>query len=270
MTTVSIVTGSSSGLGREIAKLLSEKGQRVYVVARREKALLELKKECSKNKGEIRVIAGDLTDSKFRENLILRVLKESKKIDYLINNAGFGKAVKFEDQELKDIENMFGLNIIATEHMVQLALPSMKKAKKGRIINLSSGVMFSPQPYFLTYNATKAGIALFTKSLNYELQGTGVSASVVFPYLMKTNFAKVAFNSKNQNEKGEKEYDKNSSDPIITARGIMRKLDSKQVFIFPTFLAWGLYVISRFPYVIHLSTKYFLVRKLRKMMFAQK
>ena len=267
---VSIVTGASSGLGREIAKLLSQKGHRTYVVARREKELLELKKECSKNKGEIIVIAGDLTDSKIRENLILRVLKESKRIDYLINNAGFGKAVKFEDQELEDIENMFALNIISTEHMVQLVLPGMKKAKKGRIINLSSGVMFSPQPYFLTYNATKAGIALFTKSLNYELQGTGVSASAVFPYLMKTNFAKVAFDSKNQNKKGAEEYNKNSSSPITVAKNIVKKLDSGGTYIFPTFHAWGVYFLSYFPYVTHLFTKYFMIRKMRKMMSVQK
>lgn len=267
---ISIVTGASSGLGREIAKILVERGHRVYVVARRKKELLELKKECSKSKGEIIVLAGDLTEKNFRETIISKVLKRERGIDYLINNAGFGKAVKFEDQELEDIENMFALNIISTEHMVQLVLPGMKKAKKGRIINLSSGVMFSPQPYFLTYNATKAAIALFTKSLNYELQGTGISASAVFPYLMKTNFAKVAFDSKNQNKKGAEEYNKNSRSPTTVAKNIVKKLDSGGTYIFPTFSAWGIYFLSYFPYVIHLFTKHFMVRKMKNMMSVQK
>tara|TARA_Y100000310_G_C20627846_1_gene786955 strand:+ start:275 stop:664 length:390 start_codon:yes stop_codon:yes gene_type:complete len=115
---ISLVTGASSGLGRDIAKLLCAKEHIVYVTARRKELLEELKKECSEEKGEIRIISGDLTDSKVRINLISQILKQAGKIDYLINNAGYGKLINLENVEYKDIEGMFQLNAVAGEHLV--------------------------------------------------------------------------------------------------------------------------------------------------------
>ncbi|MDP6587326.1 MAG: SDR family NAD(P)-dependent oxidoreductase, partial [Anaerolineales bacterium] len=101
---VSLVTGASSGLGRELAKLLCKKGHIVYSTARRKEKLLELQEECEGEKGEIRIIAGDLLDSKFRAKLIKTIITRARHIDYLFNNAGYGTLIHFEHQTLEDIE----------------------------------------------------------------------------------------------------------------------------------------------------------------------
>ena len=160
---VSLVTGASSGLGRVLAELLCEKGHKVYVIARRKDFLEQLKKECSKLDGEIIIISGDLSDFNFREELISKILAKENKIDYLFNNAGFGRAIRFEDQNAEEIQKMFEVNIIAYEHLANLVLPSMKKLNSGRIINIGSVVAFTPLPYFTVYNSTKSAVYGFNR-----------------------------------------------------------------------------------------------------------
>lgn len=268
---ITIVTGASSGLGRDTAKLLCEIDHLVYVVARRKDKLLELKKECSSLSGEIKVIAGDLTDKKFREKLISQVLKESKKIDYLINNAGYGKLTNFENIEFKDIKGMYELNDIAGEHLTQLVLPSMKKNKEGRIINISSVVAFEPPVYFSVYNATKFAVYGFTKSLSYELEGTGVSTSVVFPSRMKTPFWIVAFKCRGLTGKVQKtcieKWTKKARSSMVIAKYIVRNIDSKRLILLPDLLSKVSYHILRhFKFIGNFYMKYIMLPKTKKML----
>lgn len=268
---ISIVTGASSGLGRNIAMLLSEKGHVVYSVARRKEKLAELKKECSKYKGEIRVVAGDLTDKRFREMLISKVIKESKRIDYLINNAGYGKLTSLENTELKDIEGMFALNSVAGEHLAQLVLPLMKKKKEGRIINISSVVSFVPPAYFGVYNATKAAVHNFSKSLSYELQGTGVSVSVVFPARMNTGFWVVAFRCKGLIGDKQKVYAnkwaKGVAGSLPVAKYVVGHLDSKRLILLPGFLPKiYYYIVKNIPFLGSFTMKHIIGPKTKKLL----
>ena len=246
---VCLVTGASSGLGREIAKLLCEKGHTVYITARRKEKLRELKQECAGYTGKIKIIAGDLLDGKFRERLIKQIMTEAKHIDYLINNAGYGTLIHFEHQTLEDIEKMFGLNIIAVEDLTRLALPHMKKAKKGRIINVSSVAAFGPPPYFATYNATKYAVHGFTRSLSYELKNTGVSTSAAFPSRMKTAFWNVAFRCYGlagaNKETCYDKWTKGASTADKVARKIVRKLNRRRLVIAPGLLSKLNYHILR-------------------------
>jgi short-subunit dehydrogenase len=203
--------------------------------------LLELQEECEGDKGEIRIIAGDLLDSKFRAKLVKKIITRAKHIDYLFNNAGYGTLIHFEHQTLEDIEKMVGLNLIAVEDMARLVLPYMKKAKKGRIINISSVAAFDPPPYLTTYNATKFAVHGFTKSLRYELKKTGVSASVVFPSRMKTAFWNVAFKCYGMNEKEKTEcqnkWTKGASTADKVAKRIVRHMNSRRLVILPNLLS---------------------------------
>jgi len=275
MRCIDLVTGASSGLGRDIAKLLCEKGNIVYVVARRKEKLLELKKECSKHKGQIKIIAGDLIDTKFRERLIKKVLKESGRIDHLINNAGYGTLIELEKQDISDIQKMFEVNIISYEHLVSLALPSMKRRKKGRIINTSSVAAFEPPPYFATYNATKYAVYGFSRSLSHELAGTGVSVSVVFPARMKTNFWKVAFKcygmTGTQKNTCYAKWTKGSSGSLPVAKVIVRNLDSKRLFILPNLLSlFAFYFLRHFYFIGTLYMKYLMRPKSKKVFSGHK
>lgn len=268
---VAIVTGASSGLGREIAKLLAEKGLVVYSVARRREMLMELKKECSKFEGEIRIIAGDLTKKDFREELIKQVLNETKKIDYLINNAGYGKLTSLEDTDYKDLEGMFALNSIAGEHLAQLSLPSMRKRKSGRIINVASVVAFVPPAYFSVYNATKASTYNFSKSLSYELVGSGVSVSVLFPARMDTPFWIVAFKCRGLKAEDQKvcvqQWTKASTKPMKVAKYLVKNLDNVKLILLPGFLPkFYYYFVKNIPFLNSLVMKYILGPKTKKML----
>jgi len=268
---VSIVTGSSSGLGKEIAKLLAEEGHVVYAVARRREKLLELKKKCSRFNGEIRVIDGDLTDSKFREKIISHVLRQAKKVDYLINNAGYGKLSDLEGTDYKDIEGMYALNAIAGEHLAKLVLPSMKKQRSGRIINVASVVSFVPPAYFSVYNATKAAVHNFTRSLSFELLGTGVSTSVLFPARMDTPFWIVAFKCKGLTGTDQKicveKWTKGSTKALKVAKYLVNHLDSKRVILLPGLLPkLYYYVVANIPFVQQGFMKHVIGPKTKKML----
>ena len=268
---ICLVTGASSGLGKDIATLLCEQGNIVYVVARRKEKLLDLKKECTQKKGEIRIIVGDLTDKKVREKVINKILKESKRIDYLINNAGYGKLTSFEGEEYQDIEGMYKLNAIAGEHLTQLVLPHMKKKKSGRIINISSVVVFVPPVYFATYNATKHAIYGFSRTLAYELKGTGVSISVVFPARMNTPFWIVAFKCKGLTGGEQKicrdKWTRQAGGSMPVAKYIVQHLDSKKLIFLPGLLPKIYYHFMRhFPFLMVFFAKYIMLPKTKKLL----
>lgn len=268
---VSIVTGSSSGLGREIAKLLVQKGHIVHVVARRRKELLQLKNECSKYSGEVIVQDGDLTKKDFREKLISNVLKKSKRIDYLINNAGYGKLSLFGEISPEDIEGMHALNDIAGEHLTQLALPSMKKRHKGRIINVASVVAFVPPAYFSVYNGTKAAVYNFSRSLKFELKGTGVSISVLFPARMDTPFWIVAFKCKGLKGDAQKvctqKYSEKSTKPLKVAKYLIRHIDSNQLVLLPGLTPkFYYYFVANVPFLHNFVMKNIIGPKTKKML----
>jgi short-subunit dehydrogenase len=257
MKEVSLVTGSSSGLGREIAKLLCEKGLIVYVVARRKEKLLELQKECKKEKGEIKIIAGNLTDFNFREKLIAQILKQEKKINYLINNAGFGRAVKLEDMNHKEIKDMFEVNVVAYVHLANLVLLGMKKKNSGRIINIGSVVAFTPLPYFTVYNSTKSAIYGFNRSLRYELKDSKVTSTIVLPARMKTGFAEKAYNCyiKDGKRVCVERFNKIAGDPLVVARKVVDNLDSGKEVILPTFKSFIWYSSRYFGWIVDLVMK---------------
>ena len=236
---MSLVTGDSSGLGRDVASLLCKKGLVVYVVARSEDKLLALQKECSGSEGKIRVLPGDLTDSEFRKSLVSAILKEEGKIDYLINNAGFGRAIKFEEMRDDDVSQMVELNLGAYEHLSKLVLVSMKKANSGKIINVGSVVAFTPLPYFTVYNSTKAGVYSFNRSLRYELKGSKVGSKVVLPARMKTGFADKAYDCyiKDGKKMCVEMFNKVAGSSMKVAEAIVRKLDSNAEVITPTLKA---------------------------------
>ncbi len=254
---ISLVTGASSGLGRVLAELLCEKGHKVYVTARRRNLLEKLKKECKGLGGEIIIISGDLTDIKFRERLIGTILKKEKRIDYLFNNAGFGRSAEFEKEDPKEMVDMFKVNIITYLHLTRLVLPSMKKKNSGRIIHIGSVVAFTPLPYFTVYNSTKSAIYGFNRSLRYELKGSKVTTTVVLPARMNTGFAEKAYDC--YREKGRdvcvKEFNKMAGSPYVVARNIIRSMDKGKEVITPTFLSKLWYFTRYLGFVVDFSMK---------------
>lgn len=184
-----LITGAGSGLGKDMAIYLMEKGYEIIAVGKEEDKLKELKENYPK---VIKYIAMDLT---IEENCY-KLYEETKNedIDILVNNAGFGYVGKFIDEPIERAINMAKLNSIAVHILFSLFLQDMVKKNKGKILNVSSISGFMPGPNMATYFATKSYIYRLTQSVQQELKdiNSKVTVSVVCPSPTHTGFDAVA------------------------------------------------------------------------------
>lgn len=182
-----LITGASSGMGRDMAKILSQKGYDLILVARDEKKLEEVKKQL---KTETKIVVMDIS----KEENCKKIYEENKDIDILINNAGFGDCGYFEETSLdKDIQ-MIHTNIIAYHILTKLYLKEMIKKDSGKILNVASIAGFMPGPLMTTYYSTKNYVVRFSESIREELRRkkSKVQISILCPGPVDTNFNKVA------------------------------------------------------------------------------
>lgn len=192
---IALVTGASSGIGRDIARELAKRKYDVIIVARNEKALNELKEELeNKYKVKIYVKTCDLTKKENCINLYKEVKDEFENIDILINNAGLGTCGRFTDTSLEKEEQIIDTNITALHILMKLFLKDMCQKDKGYIMNVASIAGFMPGPLMATYYASKSYVIKLTQGIQRELkmQKSNVKVSVLCPGPVKTNFQKVA------------------------------------------------------------------------------
>ncbi len=182
-----LITGASSGIGRDFAKILTEKGYKLVLVARDEEKLKELQNELKIN---TKIISMDLSNV---ENC-KKLHAENPDIDLLINNAGFGDCGNFTHTSLDKEISMINTNITAYHILTKLYLIDMKKVNKGHILNVASIAGFMPGPLMATYYATKSYIVRLSESIREELkqEKSNVKISILCPGPVKTNFTKVA------------------------------------------------------------------------------
>lgn len=186
-----LITGASSGIGRDMARVLASKGYNLSLVARNEEELNNLAKELEeKNKIEVETIAMDLSNEENCKELYRRV----KDIDILINNAGFGDCGNFTKTSLNKEINMIHTNVIAYHILTKLYLIDMKEKCRGKILNVASIAGFMPGPLMATYYATKGYIVRLSESIREELkkEKANVQISILCPGPVSTNFNKVA------------------------------------------------------------------------------
>ncbi len=192
---IALVTGASSGIGKDIAKELAKRGYNLIIVARNKEALKEvqsnLKKEYNIN---VDIRAMDLIDRDGCRNLYKDIKKQYNFIDVVINNAGFGTCGEFTQTDLDKELGMIDTNISAVHILTKLFLKDMVNKDKGYIMNVSSIAGFMPGPLMATYYSTKAYVLRFTQSIQQELRmkKSNVKVSVLCPGPVKTNFQKVA------------------------------------------------------------------------------
>lgn len=184
-----LITGASSGIGREIALYLSDLGYDIIVVARDELGLRDIQREV---KTKVEVVSMDLTD---RENVWkLHEMYKNEPIEILVNNAGFGVHGPVTETNLeKDLE-LIDLNITALHMLTKLFLKDMKKRNLGYILNVASIAGFLSGPLMAEYYASKNFVLSYTKAIYTELkkEGSEVHISALCPGPTKTNFNKVA------------------------------------------------------------------------------
>lgn len=188
-----LITGASAGIGRAMAFSMAACGAHLFLLARREEKLLEVKSEIQKEFPDVQVdtIATDVNDP-HAVDLIKKVTQE--KLDVLINNAGLALGrEKLEQSHLSDMEQMISTNITANFKMVHLVLPWMLKAGKGDIINLCSVAGHYTYQGGAVYCATKHAVNAFTRVIREETAGKNIRVMQISPGMVNTEFSQVRF-----------------------------------------------------------------------------
>lgn len=193
---LALITGASSGLGADMARVLARKGYDLILVARRKEKLEKLKKELEHPKKgfgiQAQVISMDLASTFNCMKLYNKIKKEE--IDIVINNAGFGLFGEFSTTKLEKELDMIDLNIKSVHALTKQFLKDFKEKDHGYILNVSSSAGFMPGPYMATYYATKAYVLHLTEAIYEELKraGSHVYIGTLCPGPVDTNFNKVA------------------------------------------------------------------------------
>ena len=182
-----VITGASSGIGAELAKLCAGAGFDVVVVGRNQVALEEVVRPWG---GRARVVAADLADPGAPNQIFDRL--RSTAVEILINNAGFGVRGLFAETDWTQEAELIQVNVTALAHLSKLFLPGMLHRRSGRILNIASTAAFVPGPYMAAYYASKAFVRSFSESLAGEVEGTGVTVTVLCPGPTRTAFAERA------------------------------------------------------------------------------
>lgn len=188
-----LITGASSGLGLEFAKLFAKDGHNLVLVARNEGKLYSLKKELeSKYHIEIYVYVKDLSVDNSALDIYHYTLEKEIIVDTLINNAGFGDYGKFVNSDLRKQTDMVHVNIITLIQMCHLFGKSMESQGYGTILNMCSTAGFQPGALMSIYYATKAFVLSFTEALAVEMESSGVSVIAFCPGPTNTGFVENA------------------------------------------------------------------------------
>jgi 3-oxoacyl-[acyl-carrier protein] reductase len=182
-----LVTGGSKGIGKAIAIALAEEGANVIICAREAEALNKAALGIEKIGGSVLAVQADLTKQADVDNLVFSAINRYKTIDILVNNAGVvNRFDDFESLELEDWRKLFEVNLFGAVRVTKAVIPYMKKAEYGRIINISSECAEQPDPFIPHYNASKAALNNFTKSLSKAYAADGILVNTVSPAFILT------------------------------------------------------------------------------------
>ena len=188
-----LITGASSGIGRELAKCFAAEGCRLVLVSRKRQALQVLADELHlAHKTQSEVLPADLSEPGSPARLFDHFQVNGTKMDVLVNNAGFGAHGAFATLSVERQLDMVQVNITALMHLTRLLLPAMIQRRHGGFLNVASTAAFQPGPGMAVYYASKAFVISFTEAIAEELAGTGVRVTALCPGPTATNFNREA------------------------------------------------------------------------------
>jgi short-subunit dehydrogenase len=188
-----VVTGASSGIGREIARQLAQRGHGLTLVARREERLRALADELTGAHGvRIEVTTADLTDQAAREHVAAEVADRGLAAHVLVNAAGLSTVGAVHANDPAAELTMLRTNVEAVAHLCSLFLPGMVERRAGAVLNVASTAAFQPMPGQAGYAASKAFVLAYSQAVRAELKGTGVAITALCPGPVETEFAETA------------------------------------------------------------------------------
>jgi len=234
MQPVAFISGASSGIGMETARLLAQNGYTVYGAARRVDRMDALKPY------GVKTIGMDVVDDRSMSKAIDEILANEGRIDILINNAGFGFYGAIENVSMSDARYQMEVNVFGTARLTQLVLPGMRERRFGKIVNISSIAGKMATPFGGWYHASKFAIEGLSDSLRNEVKPFGIDVILIEPGGIATEWSSIAFDNLNKSceHSAYKEaaikfstaFQKTThkhSDPAVIARLILRAIEAK-------------------------------------------
>ena len=237
---VAVVTGSSSGIGFEIALMLARNDFQTYATMRNLAKSENIKSIASKENLPIHIEQLDVTDNKSVTNAIQAIVSKADRIDVLVNNAGYALTGAFEDLAIEEIKTQYETNLFGLIRTTQAVLPIMRKQKSGTIVNISSGAGRFGYPGGSAYVSTKFAVEGLSESMTYELEPFGIKVILIEPGVIKTNIANgmvIAKKSQNPNSPYSQIMQKmstsfehmleNASSPDLVAKVVLQAVTSE-------------------------------------------
>jgi short-subunit dehydrogenase len=189
-----LITGGSSGIGRALAQALLAKGAKVVITGRRPDALANAVHELRQTYTHVWSVAADVATRDGRAATIKHALEALGGLDILVNNAGGVRAGRLENTSENELQAMIDVDLVAPILLTRAALPALRASGDAMVVNVASGIALIGAPFYVTYAATKAGVAHFGEALRRELKGEGVHVLTIYPGgtdtpMMKSNRA---------------------------------------------------------------------------------
>jgi short-subunit dehydrogenase len=188
-----LVTGASSGIGRDLAREFARDSHDLVLVARNVAALESLASELTRAYGiDARVVVADLAQPGAARRVFDEVRRAAATVDVLVNNAGFGLQGRFAEHSPERITEMIQVNVTAVTELTRMFLPDMLARNRGGLLNVASTAAFQPGPFMAVYYATKAYVLSLTEAIAEELSGTALRVSCLAPGPTASGFAEAA------------------------------------------------------------------------------
>lgn len=176
-----LVTGVSSGIGREIAEYLAERGARVFGTARNAQSAAPIR--------GVELVSLDVTEDASVNAAVQSIVQQAGPIHFVVNNAGYGLMGALEETSLDEARQQMETNFFGVLRVTNAVLPAMRKGGFGRFVNISSVVGFLPSPYMGIYAASKHALEAYTETLDHEVRHFGVRALLVEPAFTKSKIS---------------------------------------------------------------------------------
>jgi NAD(P)-dependent dehydrogenase (short-subunit alcohol dehydrogenase family) len=197
---VAVVTGSSSGIGYETALLLARNGFDTYATMRDMNKSKKITDTAKKDSLPLQVLELDVTSDKSVVNAVDKILREKKRIDVVVNNAGYASAGSVEDSSIDEIKAQFETNFFGGVRVMQAVLPIMRRQRSGTIVNVSAAAGRIAFPLYAGYSSSKFALEVLSESMRYEVEQFGINVVLIEPGVIRTKIhdnLKIARNAAN-------------------------------------------------------------------------
>jgi len=223
-----LITGASSGIGKELTYQFAQNEYNLILVARSEGILNKLAEECSEKYSiNATVVSHDLSTPNSGISLAKKIRDLTIQVDILVNNAGYGDHSNFVDSDMEKSIKMLNLNMVNLTELTLIYAKEMVKRNEGKILNVASTAAFQPIPKFGIYAATKAYVLSLTEAIHFELKNTNVSVTALCPGATKTGFEAAA------DMKDSKLFDKFVMDAKTVAKVGYKALEKNKMYAIP-------------------------------------